>query len=366
MTTPPTTRPLLTISAFARAVDLAPSTLRYYDECGLLPPTEVDARTGYRYYTPDLARRAHLVRRMREMGVPVETMRAVLDGSAEDAVRLLRGYADRAAASARQVAEALDDVAATLRTGSSAGPGSGDTREEEPVTVTLDGPQLGVALGRVATAAAPDPGSPLGGVLLDATRDAVTVVATDRYWMAAWTLPPTGATRCSGRAVLAADAVKELAGRLARTDTVLLELTGGALRLTAETGPVDVPTVADRFPAWRMVLDAQPEPAGRVSVERARLLAALERAVGPVRLVVGDDRLRVAGHGEVEGVHLDAVTVGDRATLGFSPVLLGAALRAAVGDTVTLEHAGSDRAVRVTSPEQRAFVALVMPIGPEA
>jgi hypothetical protein len=46
------TRPLLTISAFARAVDLAPSTLRYYDECGLLPPTEVDARTGYRYYTP--------------------------------------------------------------------------------------------------------------------------------------------------------------------------------------------------------------------------------------------------------------------------------------------------------------------------
>jgi DNA-binding transcriptional MerR regulator len=58
------TRPLLTISAFARAVDLAPSTLRYYDECGLLPPTEVDARTGYRYYTPDLARRAHLVRRL--------------------------------------------------------------------------------------------------------------------------------------------------------------------------------------------------------------------------------------------------------------------------------------------------------------
>jgi len=36
------TRPLLTISEFARAVELAPSALRYYREAGLLPPTEVD------------------------------------------------------------------------------------------------------------------------------------------------------------------------------------------------------------------------------------------------------------------------------------------------------------------------------------
>ncbi len=42
------TRPLLTISEFARAVDLAPSALRYYHEAGLLPPTEVDPQTGYR------------------------------------------------------------------------------------------------------------------------------------------------------------------------------------------------------------------------------------------------------------------------------------------------------------------------------
>ncbi|MGH3741004.1 MAG: MerR family DNA-binding transcriptional regulator, partial [Micromonosporaceae bacterium] len=46
------TAPLLTISAFARAVHLTPSALRYYHEAGLLPPAEVDARTGYRYYTP--------------------------------------------------------------------------------------------------------------------------------------------------------------------------------------------------------------------------------------------------------------------------------------------------------------------------
>ena len=54
-------QPLLTIGAFARAVGLAPSALRYYDECGLLRPADVDEATGYRYYTPDLARRAHAV-----------------------------------------------------------------------------------------------------------------------------------------------------------------------------------------------------------------------------------------------------------------------------------------------------------------
>ena len=74
--------PLLTISAFARAVGLAPSTLRYYDEAGLLPPAEVDPQTGYRYYTPHLERRALLIGRLREVGAPVELMRAVLDGPA--------------------------------------------------------------------------------------------------------------------------------------------------------------------------------------------------------------------------------------------------------------------------------------------
>jgi len=80
------TKPLLTISAFARAVELTPSTLRYYDEAGLLPPAEVDPRSGYRYYTPELERRARLIGRMREVGVPVETMRLVLDSTPDQAV----------------------------------------------------------------------------------------------------------------------------------------------------------------------------------------------------------------------------------------------------------------------------------------
>ena len=68
-------QPLLTIGAFARAVGLAPSALRYYDECGLLRPAEVDEATGYRYYTPDLARRAQAVAQMRDAGLSIENLR---------------------------------------------------------------------------------------------------------------------------------------------------------------------------------------------------------------------------------------------------------------------------------------------------
>ena len=50
-----TSSPLLTIGAFARAVGLTASALRHYDECGLLPPAEVDDATGYRYSELDPA-----------------------------------------------------------------------------------------------------------------------------------------------------------------------------------------------------------------------------------------------------------------------------------------------------------------------
>jgi hypothetical protein len=42
--------PALTISAFARFVGLAPSALRFYDDCGVLKPAHVDGTSGCRYY----------------------------------------------------------------------------------------------------------------------------------------------------------------------------------------------------------------------------------------------------------------------------------------------------------------------------
>lgn len=108
------TETLQSIGAFARAVGLAPSALRYYDEAGLLSPAEVNARTGYRYYTPDQEHRPLVIRRLREASASVKTMRAVLDGTSEKAAAALREISHQANDSAQRTAAAVADVWSVL------------------------------------------------------------------------------------------------------------------------------------------------------------------------------------------------------------------------------------------------------------
>ena len=201
------TEPLLTIGAFARAVELAPSALRFYDEAGLLHPTEVDVQTGYRYYTPALERRARMIRQMREIGVPVETMRLVLDGPAEQAVEILQGFSARTAETARRTAAAVAQVGSALRA---------VDYVPAPVVVSVDGPELATALRRVSTAADRGSNSPLSMVLLDITDSELTVVATDRYWLARWSMPLGEAYVGERRLALPLGEVDDLAGWLSR------------------------------------------------------------------------------------------------------------------------------------------------------
>lgn len=78
MTTDPK---LLSIGQVARRTGLTARALRHYDEIGLLVPHEVDAATGYRRYTTDGVERATTIRRLRELDVPIETIRACLDAT---------------------------------------------------------------------------------------------------------------------------------------------------------------------------------------------------------------------------------------------------------------------------------------------
>lgn len=346
------TEPLLTISAFARAVDLAPSALRYYDEAGLLPPAEVDPRTGYRYYTPALQRRAHMIRRMREVGVPVDTMRLVLESTPDHAAEVLRAFAARSEQEARRTADAVADVVSSLRKEDSA---------HGPVAVPVHGPELAAALGHVAAAAEPDPDSPLAAVLLDIGPEELSVVATDRYWLAVWTLPLPGVRVGERRVVVPVGEVGKLTGWLAREEEVTLTADHGVLSVTGGEDDLTVAAAEDRFPAYRLILDDQPPSRGRATVERSALLRALAGQTGPVRVSTGPDRVTLSPLGSLEGVRLGAVSSGEPTALGFSTELLRAALSAAVGSQVTLHVAAEDRPVRLTCPEQRAFTALVMP-----
>lgn len=347
-----TTEPLLTISAFARAVDLAPSTLRYYDEAGLLPPAEVDPRTGYRYYTPALEQRASLLRRLREIGLPVEAMREVLAGTPARAEEVLAAHVEGARDSAREAARVAREVLAAL----------GEETAPRRATVVVDGPEAAMALRRVATAAASDPG-PLGGVLIDAAADGLAVVATDRYWMAAHRLPVVTPGTDEARLVLAGTTVEAVVDRLLACTTATLTLDRAALHVDDGAAVSQHAADDDHFPAWRMVV---PGPGtGRATAEVATLretLAGVED--GPARIAVGEGALEVRGYADAPRHRLAASTGGERTTLWLSPELVLKALAVVVGDLVTLEWSDPTRAIRLSPVEQRRLELVVMPVRP--
>lgn len=347
-----TTEPLLTISAFARAVDLAPSTLRYYDEAGLLPPAEVDPRTGYRYYTPALEQRASLLRRLREIGLPVEAMRAVLAGTPANAEKVLAAHVEGARDSAREAARVAREVLAAL----------GEEAASRRAVVVVDGPEVAMALHRVATAAADDLG-PLDGVLLDVAADGLAVVATDRYWMAAHRLAVARPAPEEARLVLPGTAVEAVVDRLLASTTATLTLDRASLRVDDGATVSEHAADDDHFPAWRLVV---PGPGtGRATVEVAALretLAGVED--GPARIAVGDGALEVRGYADAPRHRLDASTDGDRATIWLSPELALKALAVVVGDLVTLEWSDPARAIRLSPVEQRRLELVVMPVRP--
>jgi DNA-binding transcriptional MerR regulator len=72
----------LTIGDFARATHLGVKTLRHYHRVGVLQPADIDPDTGYRSYTTDQIPTAQVIRRFRDLEMPLEDIKAVL--TAED------------------------------------------------------------------------------------------------------------------------------------------------------------------------------------------------------------------------------------------------------------------------------------------
>jgi len=66
------------IGLFAQLCQVSVSALRYYDEIGLLKPGHVDRFTGYRYYTADQVPRLNRITGLKELGLSLETIDALL------------------------------------------------------------------------------------------------------------------------------------------------------------------------------------------------------------------------------------------------------------------------------------------------
>jgi serine/threonine protein phosphatase PrpC len=96
---------VMPIGEFSERSGLSPKRLRSYAAGGLLVPTAVDSVSGYRYYSPGQLREARLIDALREAGMPLADVGALLrDPSGEQ----LDTWARRVESDAAQRHKALD------------------------------------------------------------------------------------------------------------------------------------------------------------------------------------------------------------------------------------------------------------------
>ncbi|WP_063736665.1 MerR family transcriptional regulator [Streptomyces sp. RTd22] len=343
--------PLMGIGAFARRVGLTPSALRFYDDCAVLRPARVDAATGYRYYAPEQAPRATLLRRLREAELPLVEATAVLDGPPEEAREVLRAHLRRSSESAAAARAAIEDVLREL---------PGGVRRGQ---VRVGGAELAGAVRQVGSAVATDAVREefpvLGRVLLELAEEELRLVATDRYRLSVRALRPIAISGEPCGVPVGIEELREVASWARGLAEVAIEVAGAEVRVRGGGEERGLPVADEVFPAYRMVLDGLATARHRVITDRSALCAAVaERGGdGPVVLRTGDGELTVEG-----GRTLSALCTGPPLRIAFDPALLLSALEAGVGPDVLLEVVSGAEPVVVRSADQGSFTTLVMPV----
>jgi DNA-binding transcriptional MerR regulator len=106
---------LLSIGSFAAATQLSLKALRLYDQCGILKPTTIDPFSGYRYYHVSQFQAARLIRMLRQMDMPLATIRKVLEAPPAEAKQLVLEHWQNLQAQVEQARRAVQDVLATMK-----------------------------------------------------------------------------------------------------------------------------------------------------------------------------------------------------------------------------------------------------------
>ncbi len=83
-----------TVKRLATLAGVSVRTLHYYDEIGLLTPTEIGAHNGYRYYDDAALLRLQQVLFYRELGLELAEIKAILDDPRFDLITALRSHRD--------------------------------------------------------------------------------------------------------------------------------------------------------------------------------------------------------------------------------------------------------------------------------
>jgi DNA-binding transcriptional MerR regulator len=69
---------MLSIGDFSRMTYLSVKALRHYHDVGVLEPASIDPDTGYRFYLPSQVGLAQMIRRLRDLGMPLDEVRTIV------------------------------------------------------------------------------------------------------------------------------------------------------------------------------------------------------------------------------------------------------------------------------------------------
>jgi len=87
---------LVTVGEFSRLTHLSVKTLHHYHEIGLLAPASVDPASGYRRYGTGQVKTAQLIRRLRELRMPIPEVRQLVETTdSSEREETLRSHLER-------------------------------------------------------------------------------------------------------------------------------------------------------------------------------------------------------------------------------------------------------------------------------
>jgi DNA polymerase-3 subunit beta len=252
------------IGEAARASGLSISALRFYDSAGVLVPAAVDPATGYRRYTSEQIKAARLIAGLRRVGMPVSEIAAAVQDLRHNPSAVRAKLDDHLVRLESGLADAKREL---LRLHTLL-----DLEENLMTRITLPAADLSAALGAVLFAAAGSVDPIPAGVLFETGDDTVTLVATDRYRLAA----ATTAAAVEGppaRLFLAYPFAAELHD--IRAGEIAVDLADGLITARAGDRTIEGKPIDMDFPDYRRLL---PPAGSTVTVDVAELRALLADA----------------------------------------------------------------------------------------
>jgi MerR family transcriptional regulator, thiopeptide resistance regulator len=105
---------MFTVKQLSKIADITPRTVHYYDEIGLLKPSQV-GDNGYRYYGEQEVLRLQQILLFRKMDVPLDEIKALLDSPSFDVNRILLEHKQALTQKIAQLNQIVQTVDETMR-----------------------------------------------------------------------------------------------------------------------------------------------------------------------------------------------------------------------------------------------------------